>query len=131
MIDNRHFIRFLNELKWTVNEMGNKMGMTYGTARNRVETLNFTTKEYCALSRVTCIAEEELIQIVLNKKSLKDIVMPYALTKEIAWEKFIKDDDFIRLLLECAKVGAGQKSAKVFQEEINMMKKHLALKSLE
>ena len=131
MIDNKHFIRFLNDLGLTVNEMGRKMGMTYWTARNRVETLNFTTTEYCALSKATSIAEEKLIQIVLNKKSLKDVVMPYALTKQIAWEKFIEDPDFVRLILECAKIGAGQKNPKVFQEEINMMKKHLALKSLE
>lgn len=131
MVDNKHFIRFLNELKLTINEMGNKMGMTYGTARNRVDTLNFSTKEYCALSKVTSIAEEDLIQIVLNKKSLKDIVIPYALTKQIAWEKFIEDDDFVRMILECAKIGAGQKNPKVFQEEINMMKKHLALNVLE
>jgi hypothetical protein len=125
MADNKHFIQFLNMLGLTVNEMAIGINMSYATARNKVETLNFSTQEYCALSKFTSIPEEELLQIVLNKKSLKDVVVPYALTKEMAFEKMRIDDDFLRMILECSFVGAHQKRRTATQQEINTLKKYI------
>lgn len=131
MIDNKHFIQFLNKIGITVKQMSEMMNMTYATAKNRVDTLNFTMDEIRRLSQAVHVVPEEIFYIVSQKKTIKEIGIPYALTKEIAWEKIKKEDDFIRLILECNFIGSGQRGRKATQTEIDKMKKYLLLKTIE
>lgn len=47
-----------------------------------------------------------------------------------AVEEFKKSDEFLKIILECYFVGAKKKDRVVRKEEINMLKKHLLLKTL-
>lgn len=131
MTDNKHFINFLNQLGITVKQMGELINMSYSTARNRVETLNFSMDEMRRLSQSTHIPLEEIFYIISQKKTVKETGIPYALTKEIAWDKIKQEDDFIRMILECNFIGAGQRGRKATQTEINVLKKYIQLKSIE
>lgn len=121
---NKHFIQFLNQLHITVGDLAHNLHLTHVTASNRCENLNFSIDELIRLSEFTTIPLPELILIVCGKKSLKEISIPYALTKEIALEKLTQDDDFARLILECSFVGAQQHRRTATISEINNLKRH-------
>lgn len=125
MSDNKHFIQFMNQLGITTYQLAMELNMSYGTARHKIETLKFTAPEICQLSEFTAIPILDIISIITGKASLKELKIPYAITKEIALEKLRQDDDFIRMILECNFVGAGQKKRAASQSEINIMKKYL------
>lgn len=124
MVDNKHFIQFLNQLGLTVNEMGKRLNMGYCTAKNRAEMLNFTLEELIKFSEVTTIPLQELVLIVADKKSIKDVVIPFALNKQIAMDKLGQDDDFLRIILEC-NFAATQRQRTASLSEIHTLKRFI------
>lgn len=124
MTDNKHFIQFLNQLGITTNQLATALDMRYETARHRVDTLKFTAPELCKLSEFTTVPILDIINIIINKTTLKEVTIPYAITKEMALEKLRQDDEFIRMILEVNFVGAGQKNRPITQIEIAMLKSH-------
>ena len=124
MVDNKHFIQFLNQLGLTVNEMGKRLNISYSTAKDRSEMLNFTLNELVKFSEITTIPLQELVLIVAGTKSIKDIVTPYALTKRIAIEKLTQDDDFLRMILEC-NFAATQRQRTACLSEIHILKRFI------
>ena len=124
MVDNKHFIQFLNQLGLTVNEMGKRLNISYSTAKDRSEMLNFTLNELVKFSEITTIPLQELVLIVAGTKSIKDIVTPYALTKRIAIEKLTQDDDFLRMILEC-NFAASQRQRTASLSEIHILKRFI------
>ena len=125
MIDNKHFLRFMNQIGITTNQIASVLNMQYQQARQRVETLKFTAEEICLLSEYTTIPIIDLINIIMGRGSLKDITITYAITKQMAIEKLRQDDDFIRLILQCDFLGIGQRKRVVTETEMTIMKKHL------
>lgn len=123
-IDNKHFIQLMNQLGLTIRELADKLNITYGTAKNRYNMLNFTIPELIKFSHISNIPMYELTLVINGKKSLKECELPYAMTKEIALAKLTQDDDFVRMMLECSFVGAQQKRRIATQQEINTLKKH-------
>lgn len=127
MTDNKHFIHFLNRIGVTVNQLASKLNISYATARNRVETLNFTWRELIAFSEFTSIPLNDIIMMLENKKSIIEMTIPYALTEKVAFEKISQSDDFVRMILECSFIGAQQYRRTATQQEINTLKKHFKL----
>lgn len=125
MVDNKHFLQFMNRLGITTMQIATALDIKYNTARLRVETLKFTPEEICQLSEWTTIPIIDLINIITGRASIKEISIPYATTKEMALEKLRQDDDFIRMIIECSFVGAGQKRRVVTQSEISVLKMYL------
>lgn len=123
--DNKHFIQFMNQIGLTTMELAKVLDMHYETAKLRIETLRFTAYDICMLSNYTTIPVLDIINIILGKSTLKEITIPYALTKEIALTKLRQDDDFLRMIIECSFVGGAQKHRVATQTEINALKSHI------
>lgn len=125
MIENKHFLRFLNQVGLTVQDMSKIMCLTYETARARINTLDFTLKEIQLLSTALNMPIEDIISVIIQKKDPSEVKAPFALTKEIAWSKLMQDDDYVRIILECSYIGAGQRGRRASEREIAVMKKYI------
>lgn len=73
------------------------------------------------LKKVTPITERR-IEIALSRFQKR--------ASNSAVEEFKQSDEFLKIILECYFVGAKKKDRVVRREEINMLKKHLLLKTL-
>ncbi len=124
MPSNKHFIQFLNKLGLTIMELSRLMDMSYHILRARTEDLEFTLPQLIKFSQVTSIPLGELALKIWGDESVKNINTPFAITRDIAFEKLTKDDDFVRIILECNFVGGGQKNRSASQAEINILKRH-------
>lgn len=124
-MDNKHFLQFMNKLGITTMDIAKTLEVSYGIANRKVTRLDFDTFEICKLSEWTTISVLDLMKIILGDSTIKEIIVPYAITKEMAIARLRQDPDFLRMIIECYNVGAGQKDKTVTQSDIYMMKKHL------